>query len=41
VSLGGQRLRIVAEDYAPQRWRVGAVWLNDLRLDRSWVRHAE
>jgi putative alpha-1,2-mannosidase len=41
VKLKQQPLVIVAENYATNHPYVRQVWLNDVPLDRSWIRHAE
>ena len=41
VKLQNKPLVIVAQDHAPDRRYVRAVWWNDSRLDRTWIRHAE
>lgn len=41
VKLKNQPLIIVAENYATNHPYVRQVWLNDVPLDRTWIRHAE
>ena len=41
VKLKNHPLVIVAENHAPDHRYVQQVWLNDTRLDRTWLRHAE
>jgi putative alpha-1,2-mannosidase len=41
VKLTKQPLVIVAENFATNHPYVSKVWLNDLPLDRTWLRHAE
>jgi predicted alpha-1,2-mannosidase len=41
VTLKTNPLVIIAEDYAPDRPYVSKVWLNDVPLDRTWIRHEE
>jgi predicted alpha-1,2-mannosidase len=41
VKLKLQPLVIVAENYATNHPYVRQVWLNDVPLDRCWIRHAE
>ncbi len=41
LKLRNKPLVILAENYAPNRASVREVWLNDQRLDRTWIRHAE
>jgi predicted alpha-1,2-mannosidase len=41
VKLKGQPLVILAENYATNHPFVRQVWLNDVPLDRCWIRHAE
>jgi predicted alpha-1,2-mannosidase len=41
VKLNHNPLVIVAENYAPNHPYVRQVWLNDVPLDRTWLRHAE
>ena len=41
VKLKGKPLVIVAENYAPNHPYVSQVRLNDMPLDRTWLRHAE
>ena len=41
VKLKNNRLVIVAENYAPDRFYVRKVLLNDTPLDRPWIRHSE
>lgn len=41
VRLKNNPLVIVAENYAPNHPYVRQVWLNDVPLDRTWIRHAE
>lgn len=41
VRLQNNPLVIVADNYAPDHPYVRRVWLNDVPLDRTWIRHAE
>lgn len=41
VRLGAKLLTIIAEDNAPDCFYVKRVWLNDVPLDRTWIRHQE
>lgn len=41
VKLQNNSLVIVAENYATNHPYVRQVWLNDVPLDRTWLRHAE
>jgi putative alpha-1,2-mannosidase len=41
VDMGGKRLRIEAENYAPENLYVDKVRLNDTILNRTWIRHSE
>ncbi|MCC6822419.1 MAG: glycoside hydrolase family 92 protein, partial [Verrucomicrobia subdivision 3 bacterium] len=41
VKLNHNPLVIVAENYATNHPYVRQVWLNDVPLDRTWIRHAE
>jgi predicted alpha-1,2-mannosidase len=41
VRLKNSRLVVVAENYAPDHLYVRKVWLNDIPLDRRWIRHSE
>jgi len=41
VKLAHQPLVIIAENYATNHPYVSQVWLNDVSLDRTWIRHAE
>jgi putative alpha-1,2-mannosidase len=41
IKTGDNLLTIVAENYAPQNKYVRKVWLNDLPLDRFWLKHSE
>jgi predicted alpha-1,2-mannosidase len=41
LKLKDKPLVIVAENYAPDRYYVRKVWLNDQPLDRAWITHAE
>ncbi len=41
VKTGENTLTIIAENYAPQNKYVKKVWLNDIPLDRWWLRHSE
>ena len=41
VKLKNKPLVIVAENYAPDRFYVRKVFLNDTPLDRPWIKHSE
>lgn len=41
VKLEGKPLIIVAENYAPENCYVHKITLNDVLLDRTWIRHSE
>ena len=41
VKLRKNPLVIEAQNYAPNHAYVGKVWLSDIPLDRTWLRHAE
>jgi len=41
VSLAGKPLVIVAQNYATNRPFVEKIYLNDIALDRTWIRHSE
>ena len=41
VRLQNNPLIVVAENYATNHPYVRRVWLNDIPLDRTWIRHAE
>ena len=41
LKLRENTLVIAAENYAPNHPYVSKVWLNDVLLDRTWIRHAE
>jgi len=41
IRTGNKLLTIVAENYAPQNKYVRKVWLNNVPLDRFWIRHSE
>ncbi|MBI2827536.1 MAG: glycoside hydrolase family 92 protein [Planctomycetia bacterium] len=41
IMLGGHRLTVVADNYAPAHPYVQKVRLNDRVLDRTWVKHGE
>jgi predicted alpha-1,2-mannosidase len=41
IKTGDNLLTIVAENYAPQNKYVRKVWLNDIPLDRFWLKHSE
>jgi predicted alpha-1,2-mannosidase len=41
VKLKNNPLIIVAENWAPDHAYVSKVWLNDIPLDRMWIKHSE
>ena len=41
VDLGGHRLTIISDNYAPDHAYVDKVWIDDTRLNRFWIRHWE
>jgi predicted alpha-1,2-mannosidase len=41
VNLGNHRLTILAENFAAGHAFVEKVWLNDIPIERTWIRHAE
>lgn len=41
VKTGNNTLTVIADNYAPQNKYVRKVWLNDILLDRLWLRHTE
>ncbi|MBA7564567.1 hypothetical protein ES708_06230 [subsurface metagenome] len=41
VDMNGKKLKIEAENYSPENFYVKKVWLNDILLNRSWIRHSE
>jgi putative alpha-1,2-mannosidase len=41
VKLKGKPLVILAENHAPEHLYVRRIWLNDVPLDRTWIRHSE
>jgi predicted alpha-1,2-mannosidase len=41
VNMDGKILRIEAENYTPENFYVGRVRLNDVVLDRTWIRYSE
>ena len=41
IKLGDHRLVIVAENYAPDHPYVQRVSLNDVRVNRTWIKHGE
>jgi predicted alpha-1,2-mannosidase len=41
LKLQGRPLVIVAENYAPEHRYTRRVWLNDVPLDRTWIKHSE
>jgi len=41
LKTGNNILTIIADNYAPQNKYVRKVWLNDIPLDRFWLKHSE
>jgi predicted alpha-1,2-mannosidase len=41
VKTGDNTLTVIADNYTPQNKYVRKVWLNDILLDRLWLRHTE
>jgi len=41
LMLGKNKLTIVAENYSPDHPYVQKVWLNDIAIDRTWIKHGE
>jgi predicted alpha-1,2-mannosidase len=41
VSIGGNKLEIIADNHSPENRYVRKIWLNDAILDRNWIRHSE
>ncbi len=41
IMLGQQRLVVAADNFAPDHPYVQKVWLNDVLLDRTWLKHGE
>ncbi len=41
VKLKNKPLVIVAENYSPEHRYVQKIWLNDIPLDRFWIKHGE
>ncbi len=41
IKIGDKILNIVADNYAPENKYVRTVWLNDVLLDRYWIKHSE
>ena len=41
IKIGDNILNIVANNYAPENKYVRTVWLNDVLLDRYWIKHSE
>jgi len=41
VQMGEHVLEIEADNFAPENMYVHKIWLNDMLLNRHWIRHAE
>lgn len=41
IKIGDKMLTIVADNYAPQNKYVTRIWLNEVPLDRYWIKHNE
>jgi predicted alpha-1,2-mannosidase len=41
IKMGEKVLTIVADNYSPRNKYISKIWLNDVLLDRFWVRHSE
>jgi predicted alpha-1,2-mannosidase len=41
IKMGDKILTIDTENYAPQNKYVKQIWLNDVPLDRYWIKHSE
>jgi len=41
INLGGNTLKIIADNYAVENKYVARIWLNDIVLDRTWIFHDE
>ena len=41
IKIGNKILNIVADNYAPDKKYVLRVWLNEVLLDRYWIKHSE
>ena len=41
VKLKNNPLVVVAENHAPDHGYVQKIWLNNIPLDRTWIRHSE
>lgn len=41
INLGEAKLKVIADNYAPDHIFVKQVWLNDTLLDRTWITHDE
>ena len=41
IMLGKKKLTVVADNFAPDHPYVKKIWLNDVLVDRTWIRHSE
>ena len=41
IMLGKKKLTVVADNFAPDHPYVKKIWLNDVFVDRTWIRHSE
>ena len=41
IRLGKNQLEIQAENFSPQNIYVSKIWLNNIQLDRFWLKHSE
>jgi predicted alpha-1,2-mannosidase len=41
INLGEQALKIITENYSPTNIYVNEVYLNNIRLERRWIKHSE
>ena len=41
INLRDAKLKVVADNYAPENIYVNQIWLNEKLLDRTWIKHEE